>query len=82
MQNGYTWTVKVTDAQISTHVITADGEDFVITVTYGSDAQIPEGARLEADEIVPGSQQYNEYIEKAREAIRLEKTPDQDGDSI
>ena len=42
MKNGDQWTVKVTDAQISTHVITADGKDYIITVTYNDAAQIPE----------------------------------------
>ena len=39
MNNGDQFVVKVTDAQISTHVITADGKDFIITVTYGPEAK-------------------------------------------
>ena len=43
MKNGETFVVKVTDAQISTHVITADGKNYIITVTYGPEAGIPDG---------------------------------------
>ena len=34
------------DSQMSTHVITADGKDYLITVTYESEAEIPQGAEL------------------------------------
>lgn len=73
MKNGEEFTIKVTDAQISTHVITADGKDYIITVTYGDDAEIPYGAVLEAKEIVSDSEEYAEYLVKALKAIRGEK---------
>ena len=60
--------VKVTDAQISTKVLTADGETFTITVIYGPEAGIPEGARLEAEEILPGSEEYQQYYEQSARA--------------
>ena len=47
------FTIRVTDAQIKKTVIDAKGEAWEITVTYGEDAQIPEGARLEVEEILP-----------------------------
>ncbi|MEE3362065.1 MAG: lyase family protein, partial [Anaerovoracaceae bacterium] len=43
MKNGDQFMVKVTDAQISTNIITADGMTFKITVTYDEAAQIPAG---------------------------------------
>lgn len=69
MKDGEVFTVKVTDAQISTHVITSDGKDFIITVTYGNDAQIPDGAKLEAEEIDPESSAYLEYINRTKIAL-------------
>ena len=39
MNGGEIFTVKVTDAQIIARVITADGEDYIITVTYGPEAE-------------------------------------------
>ena len=47
MVTGESFEVQVTDAQISTHVITADGQDYIVTVTYGPEAGIPDGATLE-----------------------------------
>ena len=55
MKNGDQFVVKVTDAQISTHVITADDKDYVITVTYGPEAEIPESAEVKVEEIPEGS---------------------------
>ena len=69
MKNGDQWTVKVTDAQISTHVITADGEDYIITVTYGPEAGIPDGAKLKAREIKKETDEYTRYLERALEAL-------------
>ena len=57
--------------QISTHVITADGEDYIITVTYGPEAEIPDGAILEANEIAIGSSDYETYLEQSLEKLGL-----------
>ena len=72
MKNGEQFVVKVTDAQISTHVITADGKDYIITVTYGPEAEIPDGAELRAREILAGTAKYDEYYQDAWEAIQPE----------
>ena len=66
LDNNDSFTIQVTDAQISTRVITADGQDFIITVTYGREAEIPDGATLEAREVLPETEEYNEYIFQAR----------------
>ena len=71
MKNGDQWTVMVTDAQLSTHVITADGEDYLITVTYGPEAEIPDGATLTARELVKGTEEYQQYYEEALQALNL-----------
>ena len=89
MKNGDQWTVKVTDAQISTHVITAKGEDYIITVTYGPEAEIPDKAQLRAEEIVEKSEEYAVYLERALEAIGktggdiiIAEEDDESGDDI
>ena len=58
MKNGEVFTVKVTDAQISTLFLSDSGELYEVTVTYGSDAQIPDGATLKVTEFAEGSDDY------------------------
>ncbi|HCK87930.1 MAG TPA: hypothetical protein DHW39_03875, partial [Erysipelotrichaceae bacterium] len=65
MRDDEVFTVKVTDAQIYTHVITANGEHFQITVTYDEGAKIPDGSKLAAREIEEGSEEYEKYLEEA-----------------
>ena len=54
---------------LTTEVITAKGETFEITVTYGADAEIPEGAYLKAREILEETEEYEVYYEKALKAL-------------
>ena len=54
----------MTDAQIIANVLTADGERFRITVTYGEDAKIPDGSVLVAREILDGTEEYEKYLGK------------------
>ena len=54
---------------ISAQVITADGESYTIEVTYGPEAGIPEGAELVAREILSGTDEYQKYINLAKEAV-------------
>ena len=65
MKDGEVFTIRVTDAQISTHVITADGKDYIITVTYDESAQIPEGAVLKAVEITDADEHFDDYVQRA-----------------
>ena len=62
MKNGDVWTIRVTDAQLSKDVITASGETFTITVSYGQDAEIPEGAELRAQEVLQDTVAYSKYL--------------------
>lgn len=80
MTNGDQFIVKVTDAQISTHVITADGNDYIITVTYGQEAGIPDGTELKAEEIIAGTREYDEYYQDAWEAIQPAPINDSNND--
>ena len=69
MENGDRFVVKVTDAQISAHVITADGEDYIITVTYGPEAEIPDGAKLEAREILEGTDEFEDMLARSWDVL-------------
>jgi len=70
---------------ISQRVITANGESFTIEVTYGPEAEIPAGAKLEAREILEGTEEYSNYMAQTRstfamapskEKNELDKTPE------
>ena len=62
LNSGEELTIRVTDAQLSENVLTADGKNYKITVTYDDEAEIPEGTRLVAKEIEQGSDEYNQYL--------------------
>ena len=69
MKNGDSFTINVTDSQIKKTVITASGEKYEITVTYGPDAEIPEGADLSVREIENDSDEFTEYLSGAAERL-------------
>ena len=73
MKNGDQFVVKVTDAQITANVLTADGERFRITVTYDDEANIPEGSVLVAEEILEGSDKYEKYLKETAEKWEKDK---------
>ena len=62
MKDGEVFKIRVTDYQISTNVLTADGKTYKITVTYDDDAEIPEGTKLIASEIEPGTDEYIQHL--------------------
>ena len=59
-------------------VLASDGHNYRITVTYGEDAGVPEGADLEVYEILQSTEatdeatEYETYLEKTREALGIE----------
>lgn len=63
LKDGEIFTIKVTDAQIEKTVIDAKGDAWEITATYGEDAQIPDGAELRVEEILPEEERYSEIQE-------------------
>ena len=65
MKDGEVFTIQVTDYQISTNVLTADGRNYKITVTYDDNAEIPSGTKLTAEEIMPGTDEYLQHLGKA-----------------
>ena len=69
MKDGEAFTVKVTDYQISTNVLAADGNNYRITVTFDDDAEIPKGAKLEVSELANDNRKYTHYVEQAAKAL-------------
>ena len=59
---------------ITTKVITASGETYEISVTYGADAEIPNGASLKAEEILEGGEEYESYYEKTLMVLQEQAT--------
>ena len=51
-------------------VLTYEGPDYTVQLTYGADAEIPEDAFVEVHEIEKGSKEYNMYL--AASGIALE----------
>lgn len=68
--------VRVTDAQIRRSVLSADGEAYEITVTYGEDTGIPEDADLEVSEVTEGcsayGRDYGEYVTDTENVLGME----------
>ena len=60
MKNGDQFAISVTDHQISTDVLTVDGNTFCITVRYDDTAGIPVGTWLVAEEI---DQRFDAFVE-------------------
>jgi LPXTG-motif cell wall-anchored protein len=54
---------------ISAGTLSADGEDFTITVQYSKEAQIPTGSILDVSEIMQGTEEYQEYYAKTAETV-------------
>ena len=71
MKDGQVFVVQVTDEQLYVNVITADGSGYLITVTYKSDAGIPEDAELEASEIIDPAE-YETYLSRTAETLGQE----------
>ena len=80
MKGGEQFTINVTDAQLKRTVITASGDAYEITVTYDTEAQIPDGAELKVEEILPADERYAEYYQKSLEQVGL-SVSDEDTDS-
>ena len=72
MKNGEEFRIRVTDAQIQRDYLSASGQTYTITVTYGEDAGIPEDADLEVTEILPGTQDYIKYMQLTAQRLGLE----------
>ena len=69
MKDGEVFAIRVTDAQIKKMVIDAKGDTWEITVTYGEDAQIPDGAELRVKEITQEEEAYNDLQDDIMENL-------------
>ena len=79
---------------IEMNVLASDGHNYNITVTYGGDAGVPEGASLEVSELTDESELYDEYVTQTEDALGLDegtagyirrfdiKIVDQDGQKV
>ena len=77
MKDGEVFRIRLTDAQITRNYIAASGETYTITVTYGTDSGIPEGADLEVEEILPditsSAGDYEAYVSKTENTLGMEE---------
>ena len=74
LTDGEVITIRVTDAQISRDYITASGETYTITVIYGDDAGIPDGAELTVRELPEETDEYTYYLDQAIASLSEEIT--------
>ena len=74
MKDGEQFIIRVTDAQIKKTVIDAKGDSWEITVTYGPEAEIPDGAELKVREILPEDEEYDQYYQQSLEKVGVVNT--------
>ena len=65
MRTGEVFKINITDAHTKNSVLTASGESYEVTITYGEDAKIPEGAELVVKEILSEDEDYEKLYNKA-----------------
>jgi len=53
----------------NTIILSHQGEDFIVTTTFGVDAGIPATAQLQVVEILPGTEEYDSYYSQAIESM-------------
>ena len=71
MKDGEVFTIKVTDVQIVKNILTADGENYVITITYSDEAEIPDRADFNVTEILPSSDDYQKYLADSAQKLNI-----------
>ena len=69
MKNGDVFTISVTDGQIRTRILSADGETWEITVTFDDKAGIPDDAELRVEELQEDNEGYQDIQRKIRERM-------------
>lgn len=63
-------------AELKKEVLTASGDTYEITVTYGEDAEIPEGAELQVREIQKDEEEYEKNVELTNKKLKKDKEPE------
>ena len=76
MKTGEVFEIRVTDAQLKKTVKTAKGETWEITITYDDSAEIPEGAELRVEEILPEEERYEQYYQQSLEKVGVVAVPE------
>ena len=72
----------VMGTKITKRILASDGVGYLITLTCGPEAAVPADAELEVREILSESKEYEDYLAKAKEAIRQENSyPGAEADS-
>ena len=64
----------VQTAKVTRNIIAADGNTYKIEVTYDQHSEIPLNAELVAEEILPGTGQYDALLQEALKAAAAGKT--------
>ena len=65
---------KPESADDTIKTLTAEGEDYKVTLSYDQDSGIPaKGVSLKVKEIAAGSKDYNSYVDKAESCIEKDK---------
>ena len=63
-------TVPPAEAEILTE-LSYTGADYMVSVSYGPDAGLPEGVMLTVEEILPGTDDYDAYYDQSVEVLDL-----------
>lgn len=71
MKKGEVFTINVTDEQLETDVLTADGRTYNIKVIYDENAGIPNGSRLNVTEIDENTAAYDDYLGRSLETLGM-----------
>lgn len=72
--DGKRYEIAVTDARIQKDFLTAGGETFTITITYGDDAHIPDDSDLNVTEILQGTEEFEKYLNQSAEKLGVESS--------
>ena len=60
--------------ELSDTVITASGETYTVTAAYSDEAEIPDGAELEVNELLPdGNDNYEDYVAYTENALGIKE---------
>ena len=59
----------IVERTIEDNVLTKDGHNYKVSVTYGPESGIPENAELIAEEITEGTEIYNIYVSNTENAL-------------
>lgn len=60
-------------ASVSDEITVTDGSRYIVTVSYDTDAGIPEGAALRVRELTEADEGYGDYLARSAEALGAEK---------